>query len=149
MDETYIKIRGQWKYLYRAVDSDGNTIDFLLTAKRDRKAALRFLERTCSSSGKPELINIDQSGANLAAIVDFNKGQERKIIPRQRKYMNNIARQDHRRIKRRTRPMMGFKSFRSAQNTLAGIETVAQMRKGQMRFASHLPIHRQFELLAA
>ena len=63
--------------------------------------------------------------------------------------MNNIARQDHRRIKRRTRPMMGFKSFRSAQNTLAGIETVAQMRKGQMRFASHLPIHRQFELLAA
>lgn len=69
MDQTYIKVCGQWKYLYRAVDSDGNTIDFLLTAKRDCKAALRFLERACRSSGKPELINIDKSGVSLAAIV--------------------------------------------------------------------------------
>jgi putative transposase len=70
--ETYIKIRGEWKYLYRAVDKQGNTIDFLLTAKRDKRAALRFLNKAIGSNGKPSLINIDKSGANTAGIKQFN-----------------------------------------------------------------------------
>ena len=72
MDETYIKIRGEWKYLYRAVDKQGNTIDFLLTAKRDKKAARRFLNKAIGSNGKPSLINIDKSGANTAGIKQYN-----------------------------------------------------------------------------
>ena len=70
LDETYIKVKGQWKYFYRAVDKAGNTIDFLLTAKRDKKAALRFLTKAIGSNGKPSLINIDKSRANKAAIRD-------------------------------------------------------------------------------
>ena len=149
MDETYIKVRGQWKYLYRAVDANGNTIDFLLCAKRNKAAAYRFLRKACICNGKPELINIDCSGANLAGIEAFNKMYKTGIIPRQNKYMHNIVEQDHRRIKRITRPMMGFKSFRSAQNTIAGIELIAQLKKKQFKAASHLPIHEQVDLLAA
>ena len=149
MDETYIKVRGQWKYLYRAVDANGNTIDFLLCAKRNKAAAYRLLRKACICNGKPELINIDCSGANLAGIEAFNKKYKTGIIPRQNKYMNNIVEQDHRRIKRITRPMMGFKSFRSAQNTIAGIELIAQLKKKQFKAASHLPIHEQVDLLAA
>ena len=149
LDETYIKVRGQWKYLYRAVDANGETIDFLLSAKRNTASAYRFLKKACAANGKPSLINIDCSGANLAGINKFNRLNKTKIIPRQNKYMNNIVEQDHRRIKRITRPMMGFKSFRPAQNTITGIELIAQLRKKQFKGAAHLPIHEQFELLAA
>ena len=92
MDETYIKVKGQWKYLYRAVDSDGNTIDFLLTAKRDTKAALRFFKKSIGRNGKPSLINIDKSGANTAGIKRFNEEENKRIKIRQNKYMNNIVR---------------------------------------------------------
>lgn len=122
LDETYIKIKGEWKYLYRAVDKQGNTIDFLLTAKRDKKAALCFLNKAIGSSGKPSLINIDKSGANTASIKQYNIDENKRIKIRQCKYLNNIVEQDHRFIKRRTRPMLGFKSFWSARATLAGIE---------------------------
>jgi len=88
-------------------------------------------------------------GANALGLEKYCTANDTVIKVRQVKYMNTIVEQDHRRIKRRTRPMMGFKSFRSAQNSLAAIETVAQMRKGQMRFAGNLSIHRQFEMLAA
>ena len=131
-DETYIKVRGQWKYLYRAVDKDGDTIDFLLTAKRDAKAALRFLRQAIRNNGTPLKINIDKSGANTAAIEAYNKESGASIEIRQCKYLNNIVEQDHRFIKKLTRPIQGFKSFAAAQATLAGIETAHMIRKGQL-----------------
>jgi transposase-like protein len=132
MDETYIKIKGQWKYLYRAVDKEGQTIDFLLTAHRDKKAAKRFLKKAVSQHGLPDKITIDKSGANAAAIEALKEetGQEIKI--RQIKYLNNLVEQDHRSIKRIVRPMLGLKSFRSASVTLQGIEFMHMIKKGQM-----------------
>ncbi len=92
LDKTYIKVKGKWKYYYRAVDREGNTIDFLLAANRDKKAALRFFNKAIDRSGKPGLINIDKSGANKAG----NKEDHRRIKIRQCKYLNNIIEQDHR-----------------------------------------------------
>ena len=132
MDETYIKVKGQWKYYYRAVDKEGNTTGFLLTAKRDKKAALRFFKKAIGNNGKPSLINIDKSGANKAGIKQFNKDNNKRIKIRQCKYLNNVIEQDHRRIKRLTRQMLGFKNFHAAQQTLAGIEVMAMIKKGQM-----------------
>ncbi len=133
MDETYVKVKGQWKYLFRAVDKEGQTIDFLLTAKRDRAAALRFLRKAIRSQGTPEKITIDKSGANTAAIESYNAEQKTTIEIRQSKYLNNLIEQDHRAIKRLTRPMLGFQSFWAAQNTLAGIEVLPMIRKGQLQ----------------
>jgi transposase-like protein len=136
MDETYIKVRGRWKYLYRAVDCDGDTVDFLLTARRDEAAARRFLERAIDRHGEPEKITIDKSGANTAAINSYNVDHETGIEIRQCKYLNNIVEQDHRAIKRIIRPMLGFKSTRCAWILLAGIETMHMIRKGQLRCAN-------------
>jgi len=133
MDETYIKVKGQWKYYYRAVDKQGQTIDFLLTATRDKKAALRFLRKAINENGKPSLVNIDQSGANNAGLKQVNRDNKTRIKIRQCKYLNNIIEQDHRRIKRLTRPMHGFKNFHAAQRTLAGMEVMAMIKKGQMQ----------------
>ncbi len=133
LDETYIKVKGQWKYFYRAVDKAGNTIDFLLTAKRDKKAALRFLTKAIGRNGKPSLINIDNSSANTAAIKQYNRDNNKRIKIRQCKYLNNIVEQDNRKVKRITGPMMGFKNFDAAQKTLAGIELMAMIKKGQMK----------------
>ena len=108
LDETYVKVKGVWKYLYRAVDKAGATVDFLLTAKRDCKAALRFLRKAIGSNGTPEKITIDKSGANTAAIQCHNAETKAGIEIRQIKYLNNIVEQDHRAIKRQTRPMLGF-----------------------------------------
>jgi putative transposase len=130
MDETYVKVKGSWKYLYRAVDKAGATVDFLLTAKRDRKAALRFLRKAIGRHGIPEKITIDKSGANTAAIESYNAEHGTDIEIRQIKYLNNIIEQDHRAVKRVTRPMLGFKSFRSAAATLAGVETHAHDPQG-------------------
>ena len=91
LDETYIKIKGEWHYLYRAVDKPGKTIDFLLTAKRDKKAARRFLNKAIGFNGKPSLINIDKSGANTAAIKQYNSDENKRIKIRQCKYLNNIV----------------------------------------------------------
>jgi putative transposase len=149
LDETYIKVKGKWKYLYRAVDKNGQTIDFLLTAKRDRAAARRFLHKAIKSFGTPEKINIDKSGANKAAIESHNEVNGSNIVIRQNKYLNNIVEQDHRAIKRITKPMMGFKSFPSAAKTLAGIELIHIIRKGQLAQNSNLPVYQQFDALAA
>ena len=132
MDETYIKVSGQWKYLYRAVDRDGDTVDFLLTARRDLAAARRFLERAINLNDVPEKITIDKSGANTAAIESVKADACVDILMRQNKYLNNIVEQDHRTIKRITRPMLGFKSFWSARIIIAGIETMHMIRKGQL-----------------
>ncbi|WP_447873324.1 DDE-type integrase/transposase/recombinase, partial [Serratia fonticola] len=101
---------GQWKYLYRAVDTDGKTIDFLLTAKRDAAAALRFFRKAIRQQGAPAIVTIDKSGANTAAltILNANKPEEETITVRQNKYLNNLVEQDHRNIKRRIQPMLGF-----------------------------------------
>lgn len=131
MDETYIKIKGNWRYLYRAVDKNGDTVDFLLTAKRDRKAALRFFKKAIKSSGLPDKVNIDKSGANAAGIMDLNEMKKTKIEMRRSKYLNNIVESDHRCIKRIVNPMLGFQSFSSAKKVLAGIEMVSMLRKGQ------------------
>ena len=133
LDETYVKVKCQWKYLYRAVDKAGQTVDFLLTAHRDRAAALRFLRQAIRSQGTPEQITIDKSGANKAAIESYNVEQETTIEIRQSKYLNNLIEQDHRAVKRLTRPMLGFKSFWAAQSTLAGIEVMHMIRKGQLQ----------------
>lgn len=114
MDETYIKVKDQWKYLYRAVNTEGQTIDFLLTAKRDAPAALRFFRKAIRQHGEPEVVTIDKSGANTAALAELNAGREAddRIKVRQSKYLNNLIEQDHRNIKRRIRLMTG--SNRSA-----------------------------------
>jgi putative transposase len=132
MDETYIKIKGQWKYLYRAVDKEGQTIDFLLTVHRDKKAAKRFLKKAVSQHGLPDKITIDKSGANAAAIEALKEETGQEIEIRQIKYLNNLVEQDHRSIKRIVRPMLGLKSFRSASVTLQGIEFMHMIKKGQM-----------------
>lgn len=140
MDETYVKVRGQDRYLYRAVDKAGDTVDFLLTARRDRDAARRFLEKAMGQNGRPSLINIDRSGANKAGIADYNDARaKRPIAVRQCKYLNNVVEQDHRSIKRRIRPMLGFKSFWAARVVLAGIELVHMLRKGQLASGPRQP----------
>ncbi len=132
MDETYIKIKGHWYYLYRAVDKHGQTIDFLLTEHRDEAAALRFLKKAIRRHGVPETITIDGSAANEAAIKSYNEEHGTAIVIRKRKYLNNIVEQDHRGVKRVTRPMLGFKAFDAAQSTLTGIELMHMIKKKQM-----------------
>ena len=132
MDETYVKVGGQWKYLYRAVDKAGHTIDFLLCAHRDYAAAQRFFERAIDRHGIPEKITIDKSGANTAAIVGLRADSGAEIELRQSKYLNNLIEQDHRAVKRIVRPMLGFKNFRCAGAVIAGIETMYMIKKGQL-----------------
>ena len=150
MDETYIKVKGVWKYLYRAVDKQGKTVDFLLTAKRDMAAAKRFFDKAMQTNGDPEKVAMDKSGANKAAIDSINAGRDVLIVVRQIKYLNNIVEQDHRAIKRVTRPMLNFKSFRSASNVLAGIEFMHMIRKGQFAIdgAAAISFANQFYALA-
>ena len=124
-------------------------MDFLLTAKRDKRAARRFLIKAIEGFGKATEINIDKSGANLAALERQNKCKRTRFEIRQVKYLNNIVEQDHRAVKRITRHMMGFKSLWSAANTLAGIELVHMLRKNQMAGYPGLALHQKFEILAA
>jgi transposase-like protein len=132
MDETSIRVKGEWRYLYRAVDQHGQTIDFLLTEHRHTAAALRFLTHAIRRHGVPETITIDGSEANEAAIKRYNEEHGTHIIIRQVKYLNNMVEQDHRGVKRVTRPMLGFTSFDAAQGTLAGIELMHMIKKRQI-----------------
>ena len=147
----YIKIKGLWKYLYRTVDKNGQTIDFLLTAHRDKKAALRFFKKAIRQHGLPDKVTIDKSGANTAALEALKEetGQNHRNPPDQT--LNNLVQQDHRAIKRIVRPMLGFKSFRSAKVTLQGIELMHMIKKGQMVSADSqdLSAAGQFYSLAA
>ena len=152
LDETYIKVKGEWRYLYRAVDKYGKTIDFLLTAQRDEPAAKQFLTKAIRRhGGVPETITIDGSAANAAAIKSYNAEHGTAIAIRQIKYLNNIIEQDHRGVKRITRPMLGFKSFEAAQATVVGIELMHMLRKGQMVGGAEqgLSAAQQFYALAA
>ena len=134
MDETYIKLNGKWVYLYRAVDSAGNTVDFLLRAKRDGAAAKAFFKKAFKENGTPSKVTIDKSGSNTAALNACNENlpEEEKIEIRQIKYLNNLVEQDHRFIKKRTKPMLGFKNFQAAKQTLSGIESIRMIQKGQI-----------------
>ena len=136
VDETYIKVKGQWMYLYRAVDSEGNTIDFYLSETRDTKAAKRFFKKALRSFhvSKPRVITVDKNPDYPIAIEQLKK---EKSIPngmrlRQQKYLNNIVEQDHRFIKKRVRSMLGLKSLRTATLILSGIEAMHMMKKGQL-----------------
>ena len=158
MDETYIKIKGVWHYLYRAVDKKGDTIDFMLSKKRDEAAAKAFFVKAIGSSGLPEKVTIDKSGANNAGLNAINLQliifsllgcALMKINIRQIKYLNNIVEQDHRGIKRITNQMMGFKAFHSADATLAGIELYRMLKKGQHVNANNTFAFEQFYALAA
>jgi putative transposase len=130
-DETYIKVKGVWKYLYRAVDKEGKTVDFLLTAHGDMATARRFFDKAIRENGASDKVTMDKSGANKAAVDEINRSQEVPTIVHQIKYLNNIVEQDHRAIKRVTRPMLNFTSFRSASNVLAGVELMHMIRKDQ------------------
>jgi putative transposase len=132
MDETYIKVKGQWRYLYRAVDKGGKTVDFLLTKRRQRMSAQSFLIKAIEGNGLPELITIDKSGSNKSAIRVYNKRTFSKIKIRQCKYLNNIVEQDHRMIKWRIVQGLGFKEFESAKRTIAGIEIIRMIKKDQL-----------------
>ena len=138
IDETYINVKGEDKYLYRALDSTGQTIDFLLTAKRDTAAAKRFLRRAIDASGNPmpRVMNVDKNPAYPAA-VEALKAEgtlPRRVVLRQCKYLNNVIEQDHRTVKKRVWLAKGYGSFQSAWRTLQGIETVNMIRKGRVRW---------------
>ena len=151
MDETYIKVKGQWMYQYRAVDKSGDTIDCYFAKNRDKKAALKFFKKSIGSAGKPTVVNIDKSGSNTAALVEVNKSlpESEQIELRQNKYLNNIVEQDHRFIKKITRATLGFKAMHSARATLAGIELHHMLRKGQHVNSANQSIFEQFYALAA
>jgi len=136
VDETYIKVKGEWKYLYRAVDSDGDTIDFMLSSKRDRKVAKRFLKKILSSNHNqiPRVIIVDKNPAYPIAINELKneKKLSKNVEIIQVKYLNNIVEQDHRSIKRIITTMLGFQSFRSASKTLKGIEAMNMVKKDKL-----------------
>jgi transposase, IS6 family len=137
VDETYVRVKGRWTYLYRAVDSRGQTIDFLLSAKRDVGAVKRFFRKALAQphTVNPRTITVDKNPAYPKAVTEMKQNAElwRRSRLRQVKYLNNIVEQDHRRIKRLIRPGLGFGGFRTARRTLAGMEAMAMIRKGQIR----------------
>jgi len=134
MDETYIKVGGKDRYLYRAVDKHGNTVDFLLTKRRQRMSAQKFFNKAIGNNARPSVVNIDKSGANKSAlwVVNRRSCSTKKIKIRSCKYLNNIVEQDHRTVKRRIKISTGFKEFESAKRTLSGIEVVHIIRKNQI-----------------
>jgi putative transposase len=152
MDETSIRVKGEWRDLSRAVDTTGQTIDFLLTEHRDTEAALRFLTQVIHRHGVPDKITSDGSEANAAAMKRDNEEHGTAIIIRQVNYLNNLVEQDHRAVTRVTHPMLGFKSFDAAQGTLAGIELMHMIKKRQMMIEAGdegLTAAEQFYSLAA
>ena len=137
VDETYVKVKKQWKYLYRAVDSEGSTLDFLLTAKRDTNAAKRFFIKVLKRTNiqEPRVINVDKNPSYPPAIEQLKKSD---ILPedtelRQVKYLNNMVEQDHRGVKHLINPGMSFGSFNSARRTIKGYEAMNMIRKGQIQ----------------
>jgi transposase-like protein len=132
MDETYIRIKGEWRYRYRAVDKQGQTSDVLLTEHRDQEAALRFLQKASRRHGVPEKSTLDGCEANEAAIKRYHDAHGTTISIRQITYLKNLVEQDHRAVKRVTRPLLGFNSCDAAQVTRAGIELMPMLKKQQL-----------------
>ncbi|BCD92194.1 hypothetical protein fh0823_23330 [Francisella halioticida] len=155
MDETYLKLKGKDVYLYRAIDKHGDTLEFMVSEKRDEKAARKFFKKTIGKHGLPEKLNVDKSGANEAALLTINIflfllgiWLTYGIEIRQNKYLNNLIEQDHRSIKRLIRPMMGFKSWDSMDSTIAGYELVNMIKKGQHIYAENMTVWDQFYSIA-
>jgi transposase-like protein len=133
VDETYLKVRGQWVYLYRAVDKQGRTVDFLLSKRRDVAAAKGFFSRAVRQHGAPRVITLDGYAASHRAVTNLKESGRlpRRLRVRSCKYLNNVVEQDHRRIKQRVRPMLGFKRFETAAVTIRGIELAEKIKKQQ------------------
>jgi len=134
-DETYIKVKRRWTYLYRAVDKLGRTVDFLLSARRDVAAAKRFFSKAMKKHGTPRVITLDAYAASHRAITELQSVGTiaRRVGIRSCKYLNNVVEQDHRRIKQRVRPMLGFERFDTATITISGIELAEKIRKQQFK----------------
>jgi transposase-like protein len=134
-DETYIKVKGRWTYLYRAVDKQGRTVDFLLSERRDVAAAKRFFRNAVKNNGAPRVVTLDAYAASHRAIAELKATgtMPRRVRIRSSKYLNNIIEQDHRRIKQRVRPMLGFKRFDTAAVTITGIELAEKIKKEQFK----------------
>ena len=152
VDETYIKVTGQWMYLYRAVDSKGNTIDFCLSKTRDQQATKRFFKKALRSFhvSKPRAITVDKNPAYSIAIEPLKK---EKSIPdgmqlRQQKYLNNVVEQDHRFIKKRIRSMLGLKSLDTAISILSEVEPMHMIKKEQIIQNQKEFVHQLFGLVA-
>ena len=152
MDETYIEVKGRWTYLYRVVDKTGQTIDFLLSARRDAAAAKRFLRKALAQphSVNPRTIIVDKNACYPRAITEMKRDGQlwRCSKLRQVKYLNNIIEQDHRRIKRLTAPGLGFGSFRTARRTVVGYEAIGMIRKGQVTRIKGNSMKAQTEFIA-
>jgi transposase-like protein len=159
MDETYIKVRGQWKYLYRAIDSVGGTVEFCFSERRNLTAAKRFLSKALKRHGRPERIVIDGSQIDREAILSFETTDRlqdqsrRKLKPiriRQSAYLNYRIEQDHRAVKRRVRPMLGFQTIDSARAIVGGIEMIHMMSKQQAKYTRNPQpsLAEQFEIVA-
>jgi transposase-like protein len=134
-DETYIKVKGRWTYLYRAVDKLGRTVDFLLSERRDVAAAKRFFSKAMKKHGPPRVITLDAYAASHRAITELQLAGTlaRRVEIRSSKYLNNVVEQDHRRIKQRVRAMLGLKRFETAAITITGIELAEKIRKQQFK----------------
>ena len=134
-DETYIKVKGRWTYLYRAVDKHGRTVDFLLSERRDVAAAKHFFRKAMKNNGTPRVITLDAYADSHRAISELKSAgtMPHRVRIRSSKYLNNVVEQDHRRIKHRIRPMLGFKRFEAAAITISGIELAEKIRKHQFK----------------
>jgi len=134
-DETYIKVKGAWLYLYRAVDKAGKTVDFYLSRNRDVAAAKAFLRKAMRQQRLPTKITLDAYAASHRAVADLKKTGElpKRVRVRSSKYLNNTIEQDHRRVKQRLGPMLGLKSFRTAAVVISGIELAEKIKKGQFK----------------
>ncbi|MFC1503562.1 IS6 family transposase [Pseudomonadota bacterium] len=155
MDETYINVKGQWKYYYRAVDKYGDVIDFLLRDKRDEKAARAFFRKAIGQHGLPEKVVIDGSHSNALALHNINvglwhSGRMLSLIEiLSIKYLNNIVEQSHRRVKGKMNQALGWKSDEGAEATLAGVELWSMIKNGQLNNPEDLSAWEQFYALAA
>jgi transposase-like protein len=138
VEETYLKVKGKWVYLYRAVDRVGLTVDFLLSESRDMAAAKCFFQHAIEKRGVPEKITLDGYAASHAAVAELQEGDvlPANLTVRTNKYLNNVIEQDHRRIKQRVRPMLGFKRMGSAAIMLSGIELIHQINKKQFALSA-------------
>jgi transposase, IS6 family len=157
VDETYIKVRGKWVFLYRAVDKQGNTVDFLLSEKQDKAAAQSFFEKALKKKAnpKPEKLTTDGHQAYPASIKNLKKKKKlkKKLKHRVSKYLNNHIESDHARLKQKLKPMRGFKTFQGAEKTIAGMEAMLMLKKRQFTAMNHyksevLFVNSLFQLIA-
>ena len=134
-DETYIKVKGEWVYLYRAADKAGKTVDFYLSRKRDVNAAKAFLRKAMKQQRLPTKITLDAYAASHRAVADLKRTGElpKRVRVRSSKYLNNTIEQDHRRVKQRLRPMLGMKRFATAAVVIVGVELAEKIKKGQFK----------------